>query len=384
MRKVNISLVGGQPMPVYVGVEATEPDGIVLVHSSKSKSEAEIIKDYFGKPASLFELPAVDFSEICVKAEALLNQFGDYDVYVNISSGTKPWTVAFTQLAVGRENVTLFYIDQINNFHDLTHMKERKVEAPRSIDTILRYHNQHDYTHVDLSSYTSSDWNDHWLIRRLRSASFMDFKNLLSTPDERFLSDIYDDSLPQPKMTLPSGSYVSYDRAANSLEVKMVGRNWAELQVMDSPHIREMAFNTGWFEYEIAKMFEGWNYAKEIWMNVNFPAKNKKAKNEIDIIVDLGARLLFIECKTRLSKITDIDKFHNAANNYGGTGCMAIFITEEKLSPESEEKCEESNLLHFCLRGNHTGKRFSQYAWQECRKRLLQYLEQNIDVINKK
>ena len=45
MAKINISLVGGQPMPIYVGLEGTTPDSLVLVHSSQSENDARTIAD---------------------------------------------------------------------------------------------------------------------------------------------------------------------------------------------------------------------------------------------------------------------------------------------------------------------------------------------------
>ena len=74
MRKVNISLVGGQPMPVYMGLEATKPDTVVLVHSDNTKADAEIIKENCGLPTTLFCLPPVDYPIILLQAEALINQ----------------------------------------------------------------------------------------------------------------------------------------------------------------------------------------------------------------------------------------------------------------------------------------------------------------------
>ena len=45
-KTVHIALVGGQPMPVYVGIKATEPEFVWLIHSkgeNGSEPEADII-----------------------------------------------------------------------------------------------------------------------------------------------------------------------------------------------------------------------------------------------------------------------------------------------------------------------------------------------------
>jgi len=41
MAKVNISLVGGQTYPVYLGIAESKPDKVILIHSEKSKGEVE-------------------------------------------------------------------------------------------------------------------------------------------------------------------------------------------------------------------------------------------------------------------------------------------------------------------------------------------------------
>ena len=43
--KVHITLVGGQPAPVYNGIVATQPDKIVYVYSDESREIAERISD---------------------------------------------------------------------------------------------------------------------------------------------------------------------------------------------------------------------------------------------------------------------------------------------------------------------------------------------------
>ena len=116
MKKINISLVGGQPMPVYMGLEATNPDFVVLVHSDNTKADAEIIKSNCGLPTSLYCLPPVDYPKILLMAEALINQFADDEISINVSSGTKLWSIAFSLLAEGKQNITVFYIDQTTHF----------------------------------------------------------------------------------------------------------------------------------------------------------------------------------------------------------------------------------------------------------------------------
>ena len=85
------------------------------------------------------------------------------------------------------------------------------------------------------------------------------------------------------------------------------------------PHAIELAFNSGWFEYKASNMLNHWKRTKNICMNCRFPFKTNVDKNEVDIIVNAGNKLLFVECKTQINKTTDIDKFNSVAKAYGGT-----------------------------------------------------------------
>lgn len=384
MKKVNISLVGGQPMPVYMGLEATKPDCVVLVHSDNTKADAEIIKSNCGIPASLYCLPPVDYPKILLMAEALINQFADDEISINVSSGTKLWSIAFSLLAEGKQNIMVFYIDQTTHFHDLTHRSLLELDAPNNMDTILKYHNQHGYTYSELSDYSGTDWNEHWKIRNARNAGYKDFSTLTAVLDKTFSDRLKDNSIRTDSRALPSRSSVTYDKDANRVELTINGRNRSQSITVTSPKALDMVFNSGWFEYEVAKMFEGWVHAKEIRMNVYFPSRNNMAKNEIDIIVDMGNRLLFVECKTHLFNSTDIDKFRTAVKNYGGTGSIALFVTDDIMSPEAKEKCEESNVLTFCLEDVNKMRPNNQQQWDKRRKSLLSFLESHITTINKK
>ena len=58
---IHIALVGGQPMPVYVGLKETEAGKVLLIHSSSTKSQAEkiredIISEKNGRPVELVEI----------------------------------------------------------------------------------------------------------------------------------------------------------------------------------------------------------------------------------------------------------------------------------------------------------------------------------------
>lgn len=84
-------------------------------------------------------------------------------------------------------------------------------------------------------------------------------------------------------------------------------------------------------------------------MNVVYPYRGGNAKNEIDVIVNTGGKLLMVECKTQIQDNTNIDKFRSAVKNYGGMGCKALFITESRMKEAAKEKCADNQILSFSI-----------------------------------
>jgi hypothetical protein len=153
-------------------------------------------------------------------------------------------------------------------------------------------------------------------------------------------------------------------------------RGESKLEIFDSPNIREILLDAGWFEIEVALLLNKWDKANEIRLNCVFPAKDSTPKNQIDIIVNTGAKLLFVECKTQIYSITDIDKFRSATNNYGGTGSKTLMITDALMNSRALEKCNDNNVLPFSIEENGGIK--------TCQKTLFALLDKELYNINPK
>ena len=107
-----------------------------------------------------------------------------------------------------------------------------------------------------------------------------------------------------------------YGRYVNSIEVVC-------------EHVREVVLHNAWFELKTALELKKHTNVKGIYLNCEFLTKEKDPKNEIDIIADFGYRLLFVECKTMVHDVTDIDKFRSAMRNFSGTSSIGVFVTND-------------------------------------------------------
>ena len=360
MEKLHIALVGAQTMPIYIGILESDADKFILIHSTQTKSNAEIIARYINRDNTvLFELPAWDFPKMKDRIDGLLAEYKDWSIEANISGGSKPWGFMFSMLAFEYSNMSLFFVDQscmIHNISDLTSRMAKPLDGGiRQIlefNQILESNQASSVTHVDLTSYGEKDVSILTEIKRCRKKYPKIFNNL--TIPKRGIQKRYQNNKLDTIVDDQSQSEISWDIRGAEQKVKLTVINRlgnTDVVTFQSPHAFDMVVSSGWFEYEIAKCLELWTEAKDIWLNSVFPYRNNTPKNEIDIIVNVGYKLLFVECKTKIFDYTDIDKFRSAVKNYGGLSSKAIFISLESMDAKTIEKCETNGIDYFSLDG---------------------------------
>lgn len=360
MEKLHIALVGAQTMPIYIGIRESDADKFILIHSAETKSIAEIIARYINRDNTvLFELPAWDFPKMKDRIDGLLAEYKDWSIEANISGGSKPWGFMFSMLAFEYSNMSLFFVDQscmIHNISDLTSRMAKPLDGGiRQIlefNQILESNQASSVTHVDLTSYGEKDVSILTEIKRCRKKYPKIFNNL--TIPKRGIQKRYQNNKLDTIVDDQSQSEISWDIRGPEQKVKLTFINRlgnTDVVTFQSPHAFDMVVSSGWFEYEIAKCLELWMEAKDIWLNSVFPYRNNTPKNEIDIIVNVGYKLLFVECKTKIFDYTDIDKFRSAVKNYGGLSSKAIFISLESMDAKTIEKCETNGIDYFSLDG---------------------------------
>jgi hypothetical protein len=345
MSKIYISLVGGQTAPVYYGIIDSLPDQVILIHSEQSEGEALRIKNEIKIAVELCKLNPVNLQKIFPAVEKLAARFRESEfITINISSGLKPWSLAFFSVFGQMKNVVIEYIDQNNKVWNFTDRKNHSVNF--DMDAQFRLYGNPLKNYECFSDYTDADRSVTEKIKEMRKFNPKDFNDLTMQMAKK---------PKETSQTLLSGSHLTWFTKEKEFEFVLKKKETIKQVVLKSPHARKLLFNAGWFEYEIALILSRWEHAKEIRLNCIFPAKNKSAKNEIDIIVDTGAKLLFVECKTQIKNITDIDKFHSAVKNYGGLGSKALFITDALMDETAKEKCQDSNILTFSLQNKMLG-----------------------------
>lgn len=343
MANIHITLVGGQTTPVYQGIIATNPDRVILIHSAQTETEASRIYAEMDVDCELRKFDPVDLRQIIDALNKLKESFSVNDrITINVGGGTKPWSIMFFEHFRGEENVQLFYIDQNNLMWNLK--TNEKTEVSFDMDVQFRLLGNVPVNFRNFSIYSSEDLETCATIRKLYNFNSYDFQFLSKNLLEYFGSDLQESK---------SGSTMCWIEHEKELDVKLVNKIGKSVSaILKSEKLVEMLYNTGWFEIENAKLLSRWHRVTEIRLNCVFPAHEGTAKNEIDIIVNAGSKLLFVECKTRIFNETDIDKFASAVKVYGGLGSKALFVTDYPMTEKAIEKCADHGIMTFCLQSN--------------------------------
>lgn len=352
MSKIHITLVGGQPAPVYLGiVNDEECEEVILVHSISSLKEAKIIEKSCNKKCSFIECSPTDIYKIKEIAEAVCKKAEGCEVTLNITSGTKPWSLIFYQTFANNPSIQYIYIDQLNNWYDLKSGETKEL----SIDIFKRFelYGNPLKKYITLDCFSESDRQAIRLIEKARQINIRAFTELTNTnnKEEEFQAN-------EGEVFSSNGSRMKWNWSEGHIEfdlVKSYDLTLSQSISIEMDHAKELILNTAWFELKTALELRKNPEIKELYLNCEFLSKEEKAKNEIDIIADCGTRLLFVECKTMISEITAIDKFRSAMRNFSGTSSTGIFVTNDKVFNgvryerymAAMEKCKDNDIVTF-------------------------------------
>lgn len=362
MSHTHITLVGGQPIPVYQGIIHSKPDWVVFVCSEQSIREAEAIQREISVESEIYIIDPVDLAVIERKSKELRYRLEGQHTSLNITSGTKPWAFYFVQAFGSDENCEIFYVDQntlVRSFKDFT-----KHVVNLDADVRFRLHGNplDDYMHFE--EFETDDFESISRIREMRKFNYRDFNQLTKA---------FSENSEEVAFRTNNGSRLTWNEADSSIDL-MLYNNRGEFKSdhFMSAHTELLFTNTGWFELEVAAMLSRWNKSRHVRLNCVFPTKANSPKNEIDIIVDTGTKLLFVECKTQIYSITDIDKFASAVKVYGGYGSKSLFVTDAVMRDNALEKCKDNRTLSFSI----------QTDWRHAEKKLHELLDKELYNIN--
>lgn len=345
MAHIHITLVGGQPTPVYQGVVLSQPDKIILVCSAGEHGTEKLALSIQEKLHELHFFSVMIEKIVTNNVHVITQKLGlifstitsDDTLSINVSGGVRIWSVLCYKLCPFH-TAHIYCISQ--NGEVLTLQGEcnsERVKFDIFTQFILLGNPLEHYN--SFADYSDEERNNHDIISKYYSND--SFRKKLKLFQKKYAED---NSFLDNDQEVGNETHYIYWFSTD--RVFQIG--WGEqIEEITGKFAIPMLLNTAWYEYEIASILAQIYGPENVYTNCVFKLKDSNEdKNEVDIIVNTGQKLLFVECKTRIDKITDIDKFHSVVKNYGGNGSKALFVTMQPIDQIRQEKCKDNHINH--------------------------------------
>ncbi|PLW99923.1 MAG: hypothetical protein C0594_16425 [Marinilabiliales bacterium] len=337
--KHQITLVGGQILPVYVGIKEFNPDKVHFLVSNDSKNGISSLKSQIQKVKySEYICNPFDFYEIKSICEKIVEKIESEDeVSFNLTGGTKIMVLA-AQSVIHEKNLQGFYINQDDTFLKLPEYKQSKINTEISIKEFFTLSGHNIFSYKELSDYTNNDFN---VVKTIES--FANTNKKYSSITNHFRRKYQ--KIPQTgKESLQNGVIVTWD--TKSIVAVFNGKTIFNIS---SDKAMDLFFNAAWWELIVAQEVSKWNKIKEICLGLELPFKtdNKIMKNEIDLLINTGKKLFFIECKSGNVKQEDINKMKIIKQTYGGLISKSVLVSRYMVNSNILEKCKELDIEVF-------------------------------------
>lgn len=339
--KHQIAFVGGQLLPIYIGIKEFKPEVIHFIATNESIASLGSLKAMLSSvKIQEYKTDPFDFNSIKTSLDSIISKLAPEDVVsINVTGGTKIMVLA-AQAIIQEKKIDGFYINQDETYIDLKvySKHELKVEL-----TIKEYLDLSGHNILNSNSIVDFSKTDFKAADEIESFANSDKRYSLIT--NYFRKKYNTQKLPEiGKEILNNNVEVKWDK--NSLQILANGKI---ILTTSSNHISKLFFNTAWWELIVASEISKWPKIKELLINCELPFKTDKTvtKNEIDILVNNGKKLFFIECKSGNVKQEDINKMKIIKQTYGGVISKSFLVSRFLPSSTIIEKCKELDIKVF-------------------------------------
>lgn len=341
--KHQITLVGGQLLPIFIGIKEFNPDKVYFIASNESKSGLPQLKSVIKGPSfSEHNCNAYDFVSVKNTCEKILDKIDPSDeVSFNLTGGTKIMVLA-VQSIIHERSLLGFYINQDNTFLVLPAYIKKTVSYHVTTKEFLEISG-----HPVHSAKTLQDYNHQDFKAAKEIEAFANSGNRYFSITNYFRKKYQSQPLPALGNENSSND-VSCIWDPAKVEILVKGK---KLKTFQSAHVRDLFFNGGWWELLVAEAISKWAKANEVLVKFELPFKSDQLtmKNEIDILINLNNKLIFVECKSGNVKQEDINKMKIIKQTYGGLVSKSILVSRFIPSPIIMEKCKELDIEVFFM-----------------------------------
>lgn len=348
MAKIHIAVLGRETLPIYYLIMATKPDKVYIISTDGNKDETKRMKNVLKKEKIKLEILTVQpYDSSIIQICEQLHQkelSSDDEITYNITGGTKP-------MCIGAYTVAIKYHAEILYTNSDTVIDMRTFET-KPLDTTVDTKTIFELQGQTLRSYDVYQNEPNKIKCVYAIAKFISTeKNVY-----RDLRHLYN----QDRLG------VSYNDGNVQFELKnghltIIKRNQVLLDISSSEAL-SLLFDGRWWEIFVADEVYQWAKGRfAVWQNVVFESKKDedKDKNEIDVLVNTGNKLLIIECKSGKVIMDNINKMSSIRKVYGSEKSKSVLMPFWPVRKDLYEKIRENN-LSLIKPGENVGERLDK------------------------
>ena len=341
--KHQIALVGGQLLPIYVGIKEFNPDKIHFIVSKESIESLNNLKPMIkGISQSEYRCNAFDFYEIKSICEKIIQKINPEDsITFNLTGGTKIMVLA-CQAIIHEKGLNGFYINQDDSYLLLPSYERKNISIELTANEFFDLSGHKTYNFKSITDFKEEDFKAAEKIKNFANNDYK-YKVIIGAFRKKYLNK--NSSLPTKGNELVNNNLrVIWDETSINIE-----SNNKNILKLNSNIVQDIMFKAVWWELIIAQEIAKSIKFKELFLGfeLNFKSDKNTTKNEIDILINTGKKLIFIECKSGLVKQEDINKMKIVKQTYGGVIAKSILVCRELPNPSIIEKCKELDIELF-------------------------------------
>ncbi len=367
--KHHITLVGKEILPIYYAIKEYNSDCIHIIYTSETELIAYRISNIISLniPCTLYKVLPYYVQDVVTICEKIHDKFKGDDFLYNLTGGTKPMAFGAHSVAL-RNNAEVIYTSQQNEIINLNTYLVNPMKCRLSNQEIIGLSGQ------KLNSYSELTFLDPLLTQcAIQIKNFIEIKSSYYREISRYVKNNFDSTSLNLPNTFNINNYIFFQKSeTNGFKLET---NEETLFESDHPQSTFLFFEGRWWETLVADAIFCWNKKREknseIWQNVifNLIAEDPKIKNEVDILINLGTKMLFIECKSGKITQSDVYKITQVRDTYGGEMSKTVLVSYYPVTTDIAEKCQEAQINLFA----------PQFAYQ--RKKHLEKLDSYLNNI---
>lgn len=339
---IHITLLGKEVLPVYYPIKQFRPNIVYIIGTEQNRSLAERLRHLLTrgqegevgeampllKQVKFIETKAFDYEAIntaCRKIYEDHSELSGDSFMFNLTGGTK--IMALAAFAVACENGSkVIYTDSttIKTIYP-NRMEEIPLECRLVLHEIIALHGQ---KILSATKYDSSEVDKAEEIRKF----ILNNREVYESIQEWIKNYNHQEAIPN-EFSSKGVFKLTCGKKNNSGDRTMIIED-----VYNKPILKigcrdpkSLLLKGAWWEVLVAKSISSISKDYVVWRNVKFrqvkDSEGKAVKNEVDILVNIGTKLLFVECKSGTFNSSHLQKCRTVKSLYGGEKSKAVLVS---------------------------------------------------------